>query len=76
MYSAENLGDSNHRALILSLSMICSTHFGMRTCNDLHTLCWVNVTVGVDFESGEEYITLDTKCETNTRTGDDPRNSR
>ena len=35
-----------------------------------------DVTLGVDFESGEEYITRDTERQTKTRTGENPRNTR
>ncbi|XP_052233207.1 uncharacterized protein KIAA1958-like [Dreissena polymorpha] len=76
MYSAQTLGDSSPRALIHSLWMICTTHFGMRTGNEIHKLCWGDVTLGVDFESGEEYITRDTERQTKTRTGENPRNTR
>ena len=75
MYSAQTLGDSSPRALIHSLWMICTTHFGMRTGNEIHKLCWGDVTLGVDFESGEEYITRDTERQTKTRTGENPRNT-
>ena len=76
MYSAQTLGDSSPRALIHSLWIICTTHFGMRTGNEIHKLCWGDVTLGVDFESGEEYITRDTERQTKTRTGENPRNTR
>ncbi|KAH3888867.1 hypothetical protein DPMN_012909 [Dreissena polymorpha] len=56
--------------------MICTTHFGMRTVIEIHKLCWGDGTLGVDFESGEEYITLDTERQTKIRTGENPRNTR
>ncbi len=58
MYSAQTLGDSSPRAIIHSLWLICTTHFGMRTGNEIHKLCWGDVTLCVDFETGEENISL------------------
>ena len=76
MYAAKTLGESSPRALLHSLWLICTTHFGMRTGKEIHTLCWGDVSLGVDFETGEEFITFDTERQTKTRTGANPRDIR
>ena len=76
MYAAKTLGESSPRALLHSLWLICTTHFGMRTGKEIHTLCWGDVSLGIDFETGEEFITFDTERQTKTRTGENPRDIR
>ncbi|XP_052216542.1 uncharacterized protein KIAA1958 homolog isoform X2 [Dreissena polymorpha] len=76
MYAAKTLGESSPRALLHSLWLICTTHFGMRIGKEIHTLCWGDVSLGIDFETGEEFITFDTERQTKTRTGENPRDIR
>ena len=70
----ENVAEKGSK--VYSLWLICTTHFGMRTGNEIHKLCWGDVTLCVDFETGEEYISLDTERQTKTRTGENTINTR
>ena len=76
MYEKRVLGDHNGYSLINSMWLICTTHFGMRTGKETHNLKWGNIRLGLDPQSGSEYIQLDTERQTKTRTGEDPRNTR
>lgn len=76
LYQAESLGDSNPRALIHSLWLVCTTHFGMKTGQEVHSLCWGDVQLGIDEETDQEFITLNTERQTKTRPGSDPKDTR
>ena len=76
MYEKRVLGDHNGYSLINSMWLICTTHFGMRTGKETHNLKWGDIRLGLDPQSGSEYIQLDTERQTKTRTGEDSRHTR
>jgi hypothetical protein len=76
MYECKTLGDDNARALIHSLWLICTTHFGMRTGQEIHNLRWGDINLEMDDQTGEEYLILDTERQTKTRTGANPKDTR
>ncbi|KAH3817690.1 hypothetical protein DPMN_119245 [Dreissena polymorpha] len=59
-----------------SFWMMNTTHIGIMTVNERHTLSCGDISLGVDFESVEENILLDTERQTKTRTWGNPRNTR
>ncbi|KAH3738220.1 hypothetical protein DPMN_044848 [Dreissena polymorpha] len=65
-----------NRAQELYNTLIRTTHFEMRTGKDIHTLCWGDVSLGVDFETGEKLITFDTERQTKTRSVENPKDKR
>ncbi|XP_053389801.1 uncharacterized protein LOC128552764, partial [Mercenaria mercenaria] len=73
LYDAKTLGDENPRAVIHSLWLICTTYFGMRTGQEIHSLRWGDIQLEIDDQTGEEYLVLDTERQTKTQTGSDPK---
>lgn len=76
MFKANTLGNSNPRALIHSMWYICTQYFGMRTGKECRDLCWGDVQLCLDEESGLEYVVYDKERQTKTRTGANPRDTR
>ncbi|XP_060084505.1 zinc finger MYM-type protein 3-like [Ylistrum balloti] len=63
------LGMQSPAALLYSVWMICTMHFGMRPGKETHDLKWGDVEQKTDVENGEEYIVNIQKRQTKTRTG-------
>ena len=76
MIEAKTLGAHNSRSLIHSLWLVCTTNFGMRTGAEVHSLQWGDVQLGIDEETGDEYIVLNTERQTKTRSGINPKDTR
>lgn len=76
MYEKKVLGDHDGYSLTYSMWLICSTYFGMRTGKETHCLKWGDVKLGLDEQSGLEFIQFDRERQTKTRTGQDPKGSR
>ncbi|XP_060566151.1 uncharacterized protein LOC132725108 [Ruditapes philippinarum] len=76
MYECGTLGTKTPKALIHSLWLICTSHFGMRTGKEIHQLCWGDINIGLDEASGSEFISFTTERQTKTRSGDNPRDTR
>ena len=70
MYACQTLGAGSPKSLLHSLWLICTTYFGMRTGQEVRSLCWGDIKLCVDEETGCRYIQLDTERQTKkTRTG-------
>ena len=76
MYEKQVLGDHTGFSLLNSMWLICTTYFGMRTGKETHSLKWGDIRLGLDEQTGSEYIQLDTERQTKTRSGEDARNTR
>ena len=74
IYEKNFLGISNGEALINTLWLFNSLHFGLRGCGEHRQMCWGNVQLKKDAE-GTEYLHF-SKRQTKTRSGADPRNVR
>lgn len=74
MFDSGTLGDSRPSSLIHSLWLLCTTNFGMRTGQEVHSLRWGDVQCKED-EIGE-YLIYDTERQTKTRTGANVRDTR
>lgn len=75
MYEAKTLGADNPTALLHSMWLICTMHFGMRTGKETHNLQWGYISLQVD-DSNQEYTVYNTERQTKTRTGVNERNIR
>ncbi|KAL3884731.1 hypothetical protein ACJMK2_024841 [Sinanodonta woodiana] len=75
MYKANTLGADNPTALLHSMWLICTMHFGMRTGKETHKLQWGDISLQLD-DSNQEYIVYNTERQTKTRTGVNERNIR
>ena len=76
MYGSGTLGDKSPRALSHSMWLTVTSHFGLRTGKEVHSLQWGDVTLCLDSDTGEEFIMLNTERQTKTRTGTDPKDTR
>ena len=76
MYGSGTLGDKSPRALLHAMWLTVTSHFGLRTGKEVHSLQWGDVTLCTDPDTGEEFIILNTERQTKTRTGIDPKDTR
>ena len=76
MMSAGTLGNGTPRALTHSMWLICTTYFGMRTGKECHDLCWGDISLELDENSGEEFLLYNKERQTKTRSGSNPRDTR
>ena len=74
LYESNILGISSAEALINTVWLMNSIHFGLRGCDDYRQMCWSDVKLLRDAD-GTEYLEY---CEhqTKTRSGEEPRNIR
>jgi hypothetical protein len=75
-YDLQLLGNSNPEALLRTLHRNNMTYFGMRASQEHRNLCWGDVVLGMDPDSGLRYLELRTERITKTRQGENPRNKR
>ena len=66
LYACGTLGDGNPKALINSLWVICTIHFGIRTGQEAYYLRWGDVQLNED--SLGEYLVCDSERQSKTRT--------
>ena len=74
LYEKNLLGISNGEALINTLWLFNSLHFGLRGCGEHRQMCWGDVQLMKDAD-GTEYLHFSER-QTKTRSGADPRNVR
>ena len=72
LYEKNLLGISNGEALINTLWLFNSLHFGLRGCGEHPQMCWGDVQLTKD-KDGIEYLHFSER-QTKTRSGADPRN--
>jgi hypothetical protein len=75
-YEMGLLGNGNPDSLLRSLHRNNMTFFGMRANLEHRNLCWGDVVLEVDPDSGLRYLELRTERVTKTRQGENPRNKR
>ena len=73
-YSCGTLGNGHPEALLHSLWLICTQHFGMRTGQEVRNLKWGDVQLKEDGHG--KYLVYDTERQTKTRTGANYRDTR
>ena len=74
LYEKNLLGISNGEALINTLWLFNSLHFGLRGCGEHRQMCWGDVQLMKDTD-GTDYLHFSER-QTKTRSGADPRNVR
>ena len=74
LYESNILGISSAEALINTVWLMNSIHFGLRGCDDYHQMCWSDVKLLRDAD-GTEYLEC-SEHQTKKRSGEEPRNIR
>ncbi|XP_028417951.1 zinc finger MYM-type protein 2-like [Dendronephthya gigantea] len=74
LYEKNLLGLSNNEALLNTLWLFNSLHFGLRGCDEHRQMCWGDVKL-ITAADGTEYLEYSER-QTKTRTGAEPRNIR
>ena len=75
LYKAKALGTHSPQALINTMWLQTTLHFGLRGGKEQRDLCWGDIQL-LQASDGSEYLEYSTERQTKTRSGSDPRDTR